>query len=376
MKGHRALASLFAGLGLLSGAWGVHVPSLQKAYGLSDGELAAALFAAGLGALASLFVSGRIVAHWGTRRTLQMTGLMMQAGLALVLVWPHPALLALGLIVLGMVISVHDVALNAEGTALESQMGRPLMGGLHALFSFGAMAGALCCAGMLRLDVDAPWQLAVVALALLPLVLWAGGHLLDAHPAHSAHSAPNGQRHFVWPRGLLLLIGALIFAGMLAEGVMVDWSVLYLQQALQWPQDRAALGYAVFVGAMALTRAVADRLRRRWGDERLLRWASALAAVSMSLALLFAHPVISLVAFAAVGMGLAPVAPLLYAAAARVPGSTSAASLAAVSSIGYSGFVIGPPLIGALAQTWGLPAAMWTVAVAAAFLAAGAFIKR
>lgn len=370
---HRALGSLFAALGALSGAWGVHIPSLQSTYGMDEGELAVALFAAGAGALASLFFSGRVVAWLGTRDTLRLTGWVMLASLACVLLWPHRVLLGAALVLLGMVISVHDVALNAEGTALETQGGRPVLGGLHALFSFGAMAGALLCAGLLRLGWSAPVQLAAVS-AALAMVLWVSSpHLLDAHPA-----APrgDGQRHFVWPRGPLLVIGCLIFAGMLAEGVMVDWSVLFLQQALSWPQERAAIGYAVFVGAMACARWQADRARARWGDERLLMSSALLATVAMTLTLAWTTPLTALIGLAAVGVGLAPVVPLLYAAAARTPGSTSAAALAAVSSIGYSGFVLGPPLMGGLAKALTLPAAMWTVAVAAGVLAIGALVLR
>lgn len=370
---HGALGVLFAALGVLSGAWGVHIPSLQKTYGMDEGGLALALFAAGLGALASLFFSGRIVAWLGTRDTLRLTGWLMLGSLAAVLLWPHRLLLLAAMVLFGMVISVHDVALNAEGTALEALRGRPLLAGLHALFSFGAMAGALLCAALLRLGWSGPVQLALVS-AALALVLWRSApHVLDAHPA-----APGGDdsRHFVWPRGPLLLIGLLIFAGMLAEGVMADWSVLFLQQALDWPQDRAAIGYAIFAGAMAFTRLLADRARARWGDEPLLPASGALAAAAMALSLTWTTPATALAGLAAVGIGLAPVVPLLYAAASRVPGSTSAAALGAVSSIGYSGFVLGPPLMGGLAQMLTLPKAMWTVAVAATLLALGALALR
>lgn len=367
--GHRALAALFAALGVATGAWGVHIPSLKARHDLDEGTLAIALLAAGLGAICSMLASGPVVARLGTRLTLQCTGFLMFFLLSAVLWWPSWSVLLFGLFALGMCISVHDVALNAEGTSMEQRLQRPIMGRLHGLFSLGAMTGALLCAVMLQLQWAAAVQLAAISAGLSALLVMVGPRLLNAHPRTAER---EGQRHFVWPRGSLLLIGVLIFAGMLAEGVMMDWTVLYLQTALVWPQERAAVGYAVFVGAMAAARLGADRARSRWGDERLLLRCAGLATLSMALALLWPNPVASLLCLAGVGIGLAPVVPLLYTAASRVPGSSSAAALAAASAIGYSGFLVGPPLIGGLAQAYSLPLAMWVVVLAAALLAFGA----
>lgn len=371
---HRALVLAFLALGVVGGAWGAHIPSVKSHYGMTEASLSLALSAAALGALSALFVSGRVVGVWGARRALLVSGVTMQLGLATVLWWPHPWALALALWVLGMSMSVHDVALNAEGTALEARLGRPILGGLHAGFSAGAMLGALAVAGMLAIGWPATHQLLLLGVVLSALVLGISRALRgqgDRTDRPANEPSPAG-RDFVWPRGPLLGIGLLIFAGMLSEGVMYDWSVLHLQQSLEWTQDRAALGYAVFAGAMACTRAVSDRARSRWGDGPLLWGSAVVACLGMALTLAFVHPLVSLLGYAAVGMGLAPVVPLLYAAAARVPGSSSAAALAAVSSIGYAGFVVGPPWIGFLADTLGLATALWTIVVATAALALGA----
>ena len=168
--------------------------------------------------------------------------------------------------------------------------------------------------------------------------------LLDAHPREAGD---DGERaHFAWPRGTLLVIGLLIFAGMGAEGVMYDWCVLYLKQEVGMPQDQAALGYASFCGAMALARFAGDALRARYPERRLLGASASLSAAAMAVVLLSGHPVVSLIGYALVGAGLAPVVPILFNAATRVPGVSRAAAIASVSSIGYSGFLVGPPLIG------------------------------
>jgi predicted MFS family arabinose efflux permease len=180
--------------------------------------------------------------------------------------------------------------------------------------------------------------------------------------------------HFAWPRGLLLVIGLLIFAGMTAEGVMYDWCVLYLKQEVGLSQAQAALGYAVFSGCHGRRRASAgDHLRARYMPNRpCCASAPAMAALAMAVVLLSAHAVVAMVGFALVGAGLAPVAPILFTAATRVPGVSRAAAIAAVTSVGYSGFMLGPPLIGAIAAATSLTVALWVVVLMAALLAVGA----
>jgi predicted MFS family arabinose efflux permease len=353
-------------LGVLTGVWGAHVPSVKARHGLDEAQLALALFALAVGAVGALFVAGRAIGHLGPRRASLLTGWAMAALLASALAWPTlPALLA-ALAVMGMAISVHDVAINADGTALERRAGRALMGQLHGMFSVGAMAGAAVVAAMLHLGWPPAVQFAVVG-ALLALGQWfATAGMLDERAGPS-----DGGARFVWPRGALLLIGLLILAGLLAEGAMYDWSVLYLQQAVDLPQDRAALGYAAFAGAMAAGRFAIDTLRARFSDAALLRAGALLAAVGMALALVAAQPVATVAGFALAGAGLAPVVPLLYTAASRAPGSTSAAAIAAASSIGYSGMLIGPPLIGVIAHATSLAAALWIVVAALVLLAVG-----
>jgi hypothetical protein len=130
----------------------------------------------------------------------------------------------------------------------------------------------------------------------------------------------SDARHFARPKGVLLLMGALVFAGMTAEGVLYDWSVLYLEQDVAMPHARAALGYATFTGSMALARFGGDALRARFPERAVLRCSAVVAAVAMALVLLSANGWIAFLGLAAVGAGLAPVAPILFNAATRVPG--------------------------------------------------------
>ena len=357
----------FAALGLVGGAWGVHIPSLKLRHALDEATLSLVLLTIGAGAVVSLLTAGRIVGRLGARRTAVLAAATMCSMLGTVLLWPSLVALLPAMLLFGAALSLFDVAINAEGTALEAMSGRAVMGGLHGMFSLGGMAGAALAAFLLREGVAPAVQLAAIGAGVLALSLAASRGMLDAHP-----EADEPQAHFVWPRGPLLLIGLLIFAGMMAEGVMYDWCVLYLKQELGMPQAQAGLGFAVFSLAMALARFGGDALRARYAERRLLRTGALLAAGAMALVLLARHPGVALAGYLLVGIGLALVVPILFTAATRVPATSRAAAIAAVSSLGYAGFLVGPPVIGFVAHASSLSVAMGLVVVAAAALAWGA----
>lgn len=368
-QARRASRAHFASLGVLGGVWGVHIPSVKVQYGLGEGTLSLVLFAAACGAVLSLFFAGRTIGRIGARRALVGGALVMAAALAVVLHWPGLAALLPAMLVFGAAMSLYDVALNAEGTALEAVSGRAILGNLHGMFSLGGMGGAALAALLLRLALPPAVQLAAISLAVAVVVVVAARYMLDAHPQDDH---PGEAAHFAWPRGRLLVIGLLIFAGMTAEGVMYDWSVLYLKQELGMAQAQAGIGFAVFSAAMAAARFGGDALRARVPEAQLLRGGALLAGIAMAALLLIGHPWVALVGFAFVGAGLALVVPILFNAATRVPGVSRAAAIASVSSIGYSGFLVGPPLIGSVAQALSLSAALSLVVVAMAALALGA----
>lgn len=368
-QARRASRAHFAALGVMGGAWGVHIPSVKAQYGLGEGTLSLVLFAAACGAVLSLFFAGRTIGRIGVRHALVLGAVVMASSLAAALHWPGLAWLLPSMLLFGAAMSLYDVALNAEGTALEAVSGRAILGNLHGMFSVGGMAGAALAALLLKLEIAPTVQLAAISAGVVAVVLVAARYMLDAHPQDERS---EGQAHFAWPRGRLLIIGLLIFAGMTAEGVMYDWSVLYLKQELGMAQAQAGIGFAVFSAAMAAARFGGDALRARVPEPALLRGGALVAGVAMAALLLIGHPVVALIGYALVGIGVALVVPILFNAATRVPGVSRAAAIASVSSIGYSGFLVGPPLIGSVAQAVSLTAALSLVVVAMAALALGA----
>ncbi len=356
----------FLALGVVAGTWGAHIASVKARYALSDATLSMALLAAAMGAVLSLFVAGRFVGRLGARRGAALAAAATCLMLAVVLELGSFALLVPVMFCFGAASSLFDVAINTEGSELESLGGRAIMSNLHGMFSVGGMLGAALAALLLGAGVAPSLQLAAVAAGTALVAGIASRGMLETH---AVAGGPEGPAHFVWPRGALLVIGLLIFAGMTAEGVMYDWCVLYLKQDVGVPQARGAIGYAAFAGAMALARFGGDALRSRYSERAVLRASATLAAVAMAVVLLARHETVALVGFALVGAGLAPVAPILFNAATRVPGASRAAAIASVTSIGYGGLMIGPPLVGSIATASSLTAALVVVVVASALLA-------
>ena len=366
-----AVRSLFFAFGCVTGAWGAHVPSAKARYALSEAELALALLAAAAGAVLALLVAGRVIGRHGPRRVVPAAALALAAALATILAWDGlPALLAT-MAVFGAAGAFYDVAINAEGTLLEERSGFKVVSGFHGMWSLGAMSGAGGCSALLAAGVAPALQLGGLALGVLALSVAAGRRLLPEHPA-----APGRAGRWRAPPRRVLLLGALAASGLLAEGVIYDWSVLWFTQELGQTQAVGGLGYAAFAAAMAASRFGGDWLRQRVPAPRLLAASAGLAAAAMGAALLVHDPVVGVVAMALVGAGLANVVPILFVAGSRQPGVSAAEGIAAVSSIGYVGLLAGPPLVGAIAHASSLNVGMATLVAAALALAAGARLLR
>ena len=356
----------FFASGFIFATWGVHIPTVKGHYGVTEAELGLAMLAAGVGALLGLTQASRWIGRYGARATAGLCGAVYALLLAGLLVMPgYAALLGL-LAAFGIVTSVFDVAINTEAAELELRNGHPLMSGMHGMFSLGGMAGAVTGSAALAAGVAPQSHLTLVAVAMALAVVLSAQWMLP----REATAFAVGNEGFRLPRGALVILGVLAALGLIAEGAIYDWSVLYLKQELGSPQQQAALAYASFSAAMAATRFGGDAMRARFAPAVLLRGSALLAAASMTLVLSTDAPWLALAGFAGVGAGFANVVPILFAASARVPGVEPARGIAAVSAAAYLGFMAGPPVIGFLAEISSLTAALYVVVAFAVALAA------
>ena len=363
-----ATRSQFFFSGFIFATWGVHVPTVKAHYGIDEAQLGFAMLAAGFGALAGLSQAGRLIGRYGTRSVGALCGCIYALLLAGLLAMPGYVSLLVLLAGFGLVTSVFDVAINTEAAQLELRSGAPLMSGMHGMFSLGGMAGAVSGSAALAAGLAPQWHLIGVAIAM---ALGVGLSAIWMSARTQATNALPGSGLRL-PHGALVVLGVLAALGLIAEGAIYDWSVLYLQQELGSPQQQAALAYASFSGAMAAARFGGDAMRARFAPAVLLRWSALLAAASMALVLITELPWLALIGFAGVGVGFANVVPILFSASARVPGVEPARGIAAVSAAAYLGFMAGPPVIGLLARLGSLTAALYVVVVFAVALAASA----
>ncbi|MBC5781521.1 MFS transporter [Ramlibacter sp. USB13] len=353
-----ALRAQFFVAGALFATWGVHVPSIKDHYGLGEQALAIAMLASGAGSVFALLQAGRVLAHRSPRKIAPALVLACVAAIGNLLTTSSYAVLLALMLAYGVAAALFDVAINDEATALELATGRHLMSGFHGMFSLGGLAGAgtwslLAIAGVLPVA-----HLAGASVALGVLSLAASRCMLR----QERHGHAEGG-HLSLPRGSLALLGLMAAIGLVGEGAMYDWSVLYMRQELAAPAASASLAYASFSLAMAAGRFAGDAVRARMAPVPLLRWSGLLGAIGMTLALVAGQPWAALAGFALVGLGFANMVPVLFSAAGRTPGVTPAHAIAAVSSVGYFGMMVGPPLIGFIAQARSLKAGLVVVIV-------------
>jgi len=353
------VAYIFFANGALAGNWVVRIPALMDRLGLSVGALGFAFFAAPVAAVVAMPFAGRIVTRVGSRRTTQVSFVVFCATILPLPFSPNLLVLSFAIFAIGAVSSFLDVAMNANGLALEGRYRRPILSSFHAWFSAGGLAGAGtgALAAWAQLDIRVHIPIAV-AVAL------AGGLLLAPFLFHGDDKVEHEERRFfVRPPRQLVVLGFVAFASLLAEGAVGDWSAVYIDKPLEAGKVIAAFGYFAFSAMMVVGRLSGDRLAVRFGPVALTRVGGLLAAGSLTVALLIGNPVAAIIGFAGMGAGLAVVVPTVFRAAGSHPKVPPAIGLASVSMIGYFGFLIGPPLIGSAGDLIGLPKALGLVAL-------------
>lgn len=357
-----SIAALFCFLGFQYGTWVSRLPALKTRLDLGAGEVGLLLMACGAGAAASFPLVAVLTRRLGSRRLSLVSALCLVAVLAALSTVPTYPLALLAVCADGVAVGCLNVAMNAQGAALEKTYDRTAMSQLHATFSAGLLVAALLASGVTTRTTSVGAHFAVAGTLLLLLLAGARpGLLTETDPGPATPGTPERRGRPALPSGTTLLMGCAMAFGTITEGAMNDWSTLYLKDVVRASPAVAPLGIAVVSVMMLLARVGADRWRTRWGDGRVVRTGSAVAGVGLALALLTGGVVPTLLGFACVGLGAAAVTPCVYVAAAeRGPDA-----LALVAAMGTTGLLGGPALIGFVATAASLTLGMATVAASA-----------
>src|SRR5690625_2044445 len=312
-----------------------------------------------IGALLAFPLTGRIIARFGSGPATSGFAVTYAVALPLLALAPNLPLLFAALLLFGFGNGGMDVAMNAQGAEVEHRLRTPIMSSLHGFFSLGGLLGAAVGGGLAALDTAPLWHfLGIFVLALAAVRLLHPRLLPDA--ARPDEPLPPV---FALPPRALWGLGLVACCAAVAEGAISDWSALYLQDYLGTDSGFAALGYAAFSATMLLGRFRGDRLVRKHGATVLVRVGGLLSSAGLVLGLAFEAPLLALLGFAAVGAGLSIVMPLVYGAAASRPDIPQGAGVAAVATIGYSGFLMGPPVLGGIAEIASLRIALGLIEI-------------
>jgi MFS family permease len=359
-----AVGILFAMDGFVFGTWAARIPDVSTQVGASPSSLGIAVLCLSVGALACMQLTGALSARLGTGRVSVVAAALVSVATALPGMAHSLPQLCVALLFFGAATGAVNVAANSLGVQVEARWGRPLLPSLHAGFSFGGLAGALV-GGLLAAFVGVAPHLMGVTVAGLALLAWIGPTLAradEAAPRLRAARSTEGQsgRRGGAHTAVLVVLGAIAGCTAYGEGALTDWGALYLREDLGATPMLAAAGYAGFSVAMASGRLVGSKLVVELGEEKILVGGALLAAAGMVIAAWSGSVTVALAGFVLVGLGLANVFPLAIARAGSLGG---AAGVALASTVGYSGLLGGPPLLGFLAEYTGLSIALSTVSV-------------
>lgn len=364
----RAVTFYFILHGIVAGTWISRIPAVSEGLRLEPAVLGWVLVGNMLGALLSGLTSGFIVDRYGSRRITLWMGLGLAGFLPLVAIMPSAAYLFVGLFIHGFIGNTLNIAMNTQATALENRYGRPILSSFHALWSLGALLGALSGAGLAGLELSPFWHFALVGLVLGGVSLGLNRWLLESPSQRQLK--PKGA--FVWPKGTLLFLGLLGFCAAISDGTIPSWSGVYLR-SLGAPESVAALGYAVHQGIMLIGRSTGDWFAMKFGADRLVRFGAMLGGVGLAIGITSRTVEGAFFGIACMGFGMATIYPLIFAAAARTPGVSPAAAMATASSLSTMGGLFGPIIMGNVAEFGGVAMSFYLAALLAAVVSYLAF---
>lgn len=344
--------------GLTFASWTSRIPDIKSKLHLSDGALGGVLFALPAGQLTAMALSGYLVSKYGSKLMLQIAALLFPAVLILLGLVDSTWELVAALFVFGICGNLSNIAVNTQGVGVERLYGRSIMASFHGLWSLAGFTGGLI--SLLIAGSIPPFThfLIIYGITFL-LLLSARGIVLP----RDTHSKPGqGQRLFVKPDRYIIILGLIAFACMICEGTMFDWSVIYFENVLKVSPNFVRVGFVSFMCTMAGGRFAADHFVTKYGVDKILKVSGISIFTGLMLSVLFPNIVTATLGFLLVGIGVSSVVPMVYSLAGKSKKMLPGVALAMVSSISFLGFLVGPPIIGFIAQVSSL---RWSFALIA-----------
>jgi len=353
-----AVGASFLLQGLVFSTWAARIPSIQQKLHLSESALGGVLLAVPVGSVLSLPLAGWLVVNYGSR-TLTVAGLLLYSAMMPLLGLAETTVQLMAvLVIFGLGSNLANISINTQAVGVEKLYGRSILASFHGIWSLAGFIGASLGTLLIGLHIAPTLHFAGMAIAV-----WIGVALMRAYLIPTDPPRPDDQPLFVLPNKELLLLGILAFCSLLAEGTMFDWSGVYFKKIVQAPAAQVGLGFAAFMSTMAAGRFVADWFTNRFGRVKTLQLSGTLTTIGLTLAVALPSLVTAALGFMLVGLGVSSVVPLVYSAAGRSRTMPAGVALAAVSTVGFAGFLLGPPVIGLVAGLSSLRVSFAIIAV-------------
>jgi MFS family permease len=348
-----AVGMFYFGMGLSFATWASRIPDIKTALHLTEGDLGSILFALPMGQLVIIPFSGKMVTKFGSHRILVFSLIMYVLCLANLGLATTAFQLSVGLFLFGLFGNLANIAVNTQGVYTEVLFKKTIMSSFHGMWSFAGFTGALVGLGMLALNLSPLHHFLIVGGVVILMVAFNFKFLVRAKEKIK-HKAAEGKKLFVKPDSALIWLGVIGFCSMASEGVMFDWSGVYFKDIVKAPGPLVILGYTSFMIMMASGRFLGDGLINKFGRERVMQISGVMISAGLFTAVFLPYLIPCTIAFMAVGLGVATIVPTVYSMAGKNPTVPPGEALTIVSSVSFLGFLMGPPVIGHIAQNFGL----------------------
>ena len=340
------VAMFYFSMGLCFATWASRIPTIKTALHLGEGALGTILFALPVGQLTMMFFSGKLVTRFGSHRILPFSIFMYAFSLTNLGLAQNAWQLGLGLFVFGIFANLTNISVNTQGVYTEGLFKRTIMSSFHGMWSLAGFIGALVGLGMLTLELNTYSHFLIVATIMFFLVAFNFKFLIKAKQSVFHQK----KKIFRKPDRSLTLLGIIGFCSMASEGVMFDWSGVYFKEIIKVPGALAVLGYTSFMIMMASGRFLGDGLINKFGRIRVMQISGIMISSGLFTAVFFPFLIPSTIAFMFVGLGVSTIVPTLYSIAGKHPTIPTGEALTAVSGVSILGFLMGPPVIGYIAE--------------------------
>jgi len=353
-----AVGSLFFLAGLCFSSWASRIPSIRQKLNLSDAELGIVLFALPVGLLISLPLSGWLINKSGSKKVI-ITSILLYSVILVAIGFAGTTFQLIAcLFIFGLLGNMVNISVNTQAVGVEALYQRSIMASFHGLWSMAGFTGAAIGTFMIGKNIIPSYHFLLVTSLVFVIVL-----INFRHTLAKDFNTKKNQPLIFKPEKSLINLGLIAFCSMLCEGAMFDWSGIYFEKVVKADKALIGAGYTAFMLTMATGRFFADWFTNRIGLKHTLQVSGALTASGLLIAVMLPHLVTAIVGFLLVGFGVSSVIPLVYSVAGKSKVLSAGTALAAVSTIGFLGFLLGPPMIGLVAGATSLRVSFFIIAV-------------